>query len=360
MDNNKNEISFTIDTQEYLEFISDISFAYIKDKKNLEKISSLEITDNLDKLKGYLSLRSHYASVSLGSNLIDFLSFDFTNFKDYFVFFANYPVYFLSILSKEDLKILDIDNIVPINEVISIAKKYFDDESNKIQKIQDMFRKAINFIYEIDEDNNLSNLNYKQRFYIYNKITKGSFREQFSDFTSNNSLDYTYPDLDLISNNIADKESLVGILLAHDLKGNKISSSNYYIVTSPFNYFYISLFYLIGDKETIVKKCKNCNKYFMTVKNNVVFCDRLFTEDKTCRDIGNLLSQKRKEQEDDVYKLYRNTLAKKKMMSIRNPDIPKYTEDYETWKKQALEFRNNVVHGDKTNEEFREWIERTR
>ncbi|MEG1059257.1 MAG: DUF6076 domain-containing protein [Clostridia bacterium] len=360
MNNKINEISFTIDTQEHLEFIHDISFAYLEDKNKENDFTNIGIIDNLRDLKGYLSLNHRYVSINVGDSLIDFLSLDFNTFKDFFVFFANYYSYFISLLSKEDIKILDMDNIVPITDVIEIAQKYFDSESKKIEKIQYMFKEAVNFIYEIDEIHNLNSLNYKQRFFIYNKLKKGILRKEFSKFTSNNSLDYSYEDLSLISNYIEDTETLIDIVKAYDQKGTKISSSNYFTVTSPFNYFYISLFYLLGGKESIIKKCKNCNRYFVTFKNNVVFCDRLFIENKTCRDIGNSLSQKRKEQNDEVYKLYRNTLAKKKMAANRNPDISKYINDYETWKTQANTFRNEVLHGKKTDEEFKKWIENTR
>ena len=102
---------------------------------------------------------------------------------------------------------------------------------------------------------------------------------------------------------------------------------------------------------------KNCNRYFITSKSNTVFCENLFYEDKTCREIGNQLLQKKKENEEYVYGKYRKIYAKKAMAAKRNPDIPNYSDEYEAWKKKAKKFMNDIRDGRKTYEEFEQWLE---
>lgn len=48
------------------------------------------------------------------------------------------------------------------------------------------------------------------------------------------------------------------------------------------------------------------------------------------------------------------------MLANRNADIPMYLEKYEKWKKTANKYKQDIKKGLKTNEEFKNWIEKTR
>ena len=89
-----------------------------------------------------------------------------------------------------------------------------------------------------------------------------------------------------------------------DPEGKGLSSTFKFKTNNIFTAFYISLFNIIGMNELYVKICGNCNKYFITPKLNIVYCDRIWTNDLTCKDVGSKLAQKRKESEDNIYKKY--------------------------------------------------------
>ena len=121
--------------------------------------------------------------------------------------------------------------------------------------------------------------------------------------------------------------------------------------------FLISLYHLITYDSIFIRKCKNCSNYFITFKNNVVYCDRLYTSNETCKDIGYKISQKRKEEKEYTYGKYRRIYAKKAMLVKRNPDIEKYRKDYEIWKKEAKKFMKDINNGVVTYNEFDKWLE---
>ena len=48
------------------------------------------------------------------------------------------------------------------------------------------------------------------------------------------------------------------------------------------------------------------------------------------------------------------------MLLNRNPDIPMYLEEYEKWKEEANKFKKDIRKGLRTQEDFKNWIEKTR
>ena len=101
-------------------------------------------------------------------------------------------------------------------------------------------------------------------------------------------------------------------------------------------------------------------KYFLTPKQNIVYCSRELNDDTTCKDVGSKLSQKRKEAENYIYKKYRNEASRQSMLVSRNADIPEYKTKYDKWKEKASKFWDNVKKGTKTPEDFEKWIEKNK
>ncbi|MCI8587098.1 MAG: hypothetical protein HFJ49_00615, partial [Clostridia bacterium] len=105
------------------------------------------------------------------------------------------------------------------------------------------------------------------------------------------------------------------------------------------------------------KKCKNCGKYFITDNPRINYCNNLFKGKQTCRDIGNQIAQRIKQENDKVYGKYRKMYSKKAMLVKRNPDIEVYKKDYENWKKEAKKFMDDIRNEKKTYEEFDKWLD---
>jgi hypothetical protein len=86
----------------------------------------------------------------------------------------------------------------------------------------------------------------------------------------------------------------------------------------------------------------------------------LFKGKQTCRDIGNQIAQRIKQENDKVYGKYRKIYAKKAMLVKRNPDIEVYKNDYENWKKEAKNFMDAIRNEKKTYDEFDKWLDKNK
>lgn len=134
--------------------------------------------------------------------------------------------------------------------------------------------------------------------------------------------------------------------------------TNEIVASNIFGYFYYMTYTILKNYYYNIKKCKNCSKYYIVENSSKqLYCDNLYNENQTCRDIGNQLAQLKKQQDDLVYGKYRKIYAKKAMLVKRNPDIESYKIDYENWKKEAQEYRDKLKKEKITNEEFEKWLD---
>ena len=124
--------------------------------------------------------------------------------------------------------------------------------------------------------------------------------------------------------------------------------------------YYFCVLHFI-ENNIPIKICKNCGKYFIPEnRNSSIYCNRIYKDKKTCKEIGANIAYNEKLKKDEVNALYRKTLSAKKMLANRNPDIPMYLEKYEKWKAEANQFKQDIKSGIKTQEEFKQWIEETK
>ena len=318
--------------------------------------------DNINSLTGYILFKKEDVQQQFDLSLLDFISYNFNNLNDYYLFFINYFDYFLPKLDKEDLDKFKLITLYPIKDIITLARKYYEKEISNIKKYQQLFKNCINFCYQIDAPIDLSNLTLQQRFFIYNQLYKNPFKDIVNKFESINLLDYAYDNIPYNSDVIEPKDVLIisTIIHTYDPDGTLLLNSYQLKTDNIFTAFYITLFNILGMDDFYIKICGNCKKYFLTPKQNIVYCSRELNDDTTCKDVGSKLSQKRKEAEDYIYKKYRNEASRQSMLVARNPDIPVYKTKYDKWKEKASKFWDNVKKGKKTPEDFEKWIEKNK
>lgn len=329
---------------------------YYPFKKNYRTLS---FNDNINSLTGYILFKKEDVQQQFDLSLLDFISYNFNTFNDYYLFFINCFDYFLPKLDKEDLDKIKLITLYPIKDIIALAKKYYEKEIDNIIKYQKLFKNCINFCYQIDAPIDLSKLTLQQRFFIYNQLYKNPFKEISNNFESINLLDYTYDNIPYNSEVVEPKDVLIISTIIHtfDPDGTLLSNSYQLKTDNLFTALYITLFNVLGMDEFYIRICGNCNKYFLTPKQNVVYCSREWDNNLTCKDVGSKLSQKRKEAEDYIYKKYRNEASRQSMLVARNPDIPVYKTKYDIWKEKASKFWDNVKKGKKTPEDFEKWLD---
>lgn len=318
----------------------------------------------------------------LGTTLLKFLNYDFTDFNSFLEFIYNYGLPALVFNSDDE----DIGN--PFNEYtklnitndkenifltekdfILVCKNNYEKRKKILIDYQFQFKTIINFI------NNLSNLEYLENFSIAERF----FIYKQADFTN-------YSDMSIILSSY--------ITLTYDVEPMKFlnigscpNTGNFeenakaiseYIRNYPTEYdddFFTSLCFNCHVIETacfisileLIKNntpiyiCKNCGKYFIpSSKKNTLYCNNVFEHNRTCQEIGAINTYNEKLKKDEVNSLYRKTLSAKKMLANRNPDIPMYLEKYEQWKKEANEFKKDIKQGKRTEDEFKKWIVETR
>ena len=318
----------------------------------------------------------------LGTTLLKFLNYDFTDFNSFVEFVYNYGLPAL-VFNNGDKDIgnpfneytnLNITNdkkniFLTEKDFILVCKNNYEERKEFLIDYQTQFKTIINFINNLLNLEYLENLSIAERFFIYKQ----------ADFTN-------YSDMSIVLNSY--------ISLAYDVelmkylnmnlrpnKGNfeeKAKAISEYIKNYPTEYndelfislcfnchiieaaCFISILELIKN-NTPIYICKNCGNYFIpSSKKNTLYCNNIYEHGKTCQEIGSMITYNEKLKKDEINSLYRKTLSAKKMLANRNPDIPMYLEKYEKWKNKANEFKKDIKKGLKTEEEFLKWIEETR
>ena len=280
----------------------------------------LTFKDDVEKLKGYIVFEPTTAVEHYNLSLIDFISYDFDVFNDYLLFFINFFDYFINKLDDKDIKYIELDTLYPIEEIIKIAKKYYDKEKDNLIYYQNIFKKCINFVYSIDNPFDMKYLTHKQIFFLYKQINPNTFSEFKQDFHSTNLLDYQYSSFPIQKDLIKfyDVNALVSAIEEVDPTGRKLHS--------------------LQQFET------------------VTYCDRIMENKLTCKDIGNREYQKRKLENDPTYDNYRRIGFKKYQRSKRNPEIEIYEKELNQYRETGKQMYKDFCSGKITHEEFEKWV----
>lgn len=345
--------------------------------------SNLLFCKNATSIKSDFSINYNYDKIHLGDYLIAFLNLDLTKFNDFFKFFCTFIFEYIEDIPEKDRKkiLSDLDiyhkyfnteepkHIIDTDTLNKYAKQFFEDkkEQDYLLEMQQLFRDSIDYIYNNNKDKKLENLNIYERFYILQNINN-EIKELSKKYMCNYDLNFSFHDKNFILNileesmkstkePLSDEDFLINQLLQNNSKENKIYAKGPIFKTLDiYTYFYIVLYHIVVKKYEYIKKCTVCGKYFLSKKENNLYCNGKYYDNITCKEFGIKTSQKRKENEEPVYGKYRQIYAKKAMAVKRNPDIEYYKINYEKWKKEAKQFVNDVKSGKKTYEEFDKWL----
>ncbi|MDR1563719.1 MAG: DUF6076 domain-containing protein [Oscillospiraceae bacterium] len=108
-------------------------------------------------------------------------------------------------------------------------------------------------------------------------------------------------------------------------------------------------------REVTFKPCKNCGKYFpSTAHGNTEFCNRIYADGKTCREIGSMAKWKEKVAASPAILLY-NKHYKTRFSRIRAGKITR--EVFQEWAAKARNYRDKVTNGEMPLEQFQAWLD---
>lgn len=322
-----NELEIAFDTKGKFEyFIKYIPLEYkdelIKDKRK----------------KYYIFKKQDLVPKKLGTFLLDFLNTNFNIFTSFKNFILEYMFIYL---------FLKMHNNISINSIL------YDDKFNIVLSKKEI-NTNLNKMFEL----------YKDEFIEYQDIYKAIAVRRYCKIYNiwNNKSYETYANyLRLLSPTILDlriKDSTSQFqwLYNHKNINNSFVSTNFYDI------LYISLKnLLIISKNIKIFRCKNCSKYFIPDTNhNTKYCDFLFSQNKTCKEIGTNNNYFKKLEEDILLKKYRKkyqALAKQASTTNHNS---KSNKMFEYYKKEGKKVRQNYINGIITAKEFKKWIDNTK
>jgi len=113
------------------------------------------------------------------------------------------------------------------------------------------------------------------------------------------------------------------------------------------------------ENNVFIKKCKNCERYFITRKRaDTEYCDRTFGDThRKCSEIGAMLRYEKKVAENPIldahkkaYRRFNSRVRNKKMTQI----------EFLEWSEEAILKRDACVTGKLPFDEFIEWLEQGR
>lgn len=94
-----------------------------------------------------------------------------------------------------------------------------------------------------------------------------------------------------------------------------------------------------------IKRCQNCNKYFVpSVRSDEIYCDNIFENGKTCKQLG----YENKVKNDEVLSQYRKIYKTQNARKQRNSHIPQMAERFKAWAEFAKRQLESCQNGEQS------------
>ena len=283
---------------------------------------------------------NRYEKIKLGVQLCDFLNTDFSDLNSIREFINKYGITIITHLS--DIKIYQYYSEKEYNEMIDDV---INNLKNKLEMYKNAFIADITYIYNLNDLEELNDLTPIQRLHILRDSKKESEVRKLYD--SNN--------LKLTLNNFGDftEFSITREADAQEIAKNvNTDYLNTYCFESNdiIQTFIIELFEMTEIESTAIKKCKNCGKYFLTTNSAVIYCDNVFADNKTCREIGASKVFTKNLEKDEAYNLYRKVYKKKQALAKSKGGT--FEIEYNLFKNQGKDKKNAYKLKEISKEEF--------
>lgn len=327
-------------------------------KSNKEYFVKYKKTLFLEKdKKFYIFERDKVSAKPLGNLFSSFLNLDMTNkteFRNYVFDYLFVPL-LLKINSRINVEseINNIENIenLPPEIILSedeieyyytqIIKQYYN--SLLIQQKDFQAIAELKYYKKLLEESNLDETsdNYQ--------LTLNTYQKRISGETYISSLtNYGF--------------AVVNIRICYDIKltfNNRLANNiPYYFSSNRFNeILFISIKELAAYRRGLkIQKCRNCNKYFIPkTAHKTIYCDEIYSDNKTCKQIGAELTHKRTLKKDkileDYRKRYQNLAGE-----VSKSDNPIIKQMYEQYKNEGSTIRKQYIQNKITPKEFKEWM----
>ena len=285
--------------------------------------------------------------LNLGEQLCDFINVDFDSIDSFKSFVNKYGFTLFINLTK-----FKVENSLSIEEYNNLLEKFINEYKYDMKEYQQHLKNDIEYIYNMNELEELVDLTPLQRFFVLANSDKQSY---ILNAFNNNKTKITFSAFEWIRDICfaATREDVTQEIAP---KVN-INSSYFIECTDIIQNLIIELAELSATENIEVKKCKNCNKFFVPEnRSDEIYCNNIFENGKTCKEVGHFRVQQKLMKENDDLRIYRNVYQKLLLRTRRNPGNPEYAREFELFKSTNNTMKENVSNGKLTQEEYMEWL----
>ena len=92
-------------------------------------------------------IKDHLSIDDRGTNLINFLNTNFSNFDEYFVWFTKFFTSYIKYFEKSDIENLKVNKFYSYSEIENLGKKYFKSIKKDAIKVQKIYSEFVDFIF---------------------------------------------------------------------------------------------------------------------------------------------------------------------------------------------------------------------
>lgn len=229
-------------------------------------------------------------------------------------------------------------------------KIIYNELKYKIQEVQEEMKVFVNYVYNLNEQEELKEYTPNQRFAVYLIKHKG---QAYTYNKNDNIIQDSYSNKNLELSHFSDRQlldsfknntMLVSMIDTH--QSNDLSAICYAVLEE-----------LVKTTNNPIKKCQNCGMYFIpNSRLDEIYCDYPKLDGKTCRDKGAFQVYNERLKQNKALAEYRRLYQLKSMAVGRNKDNKQMKKDFDKWKKDAKDKVNKLKHRILTEDEVYEWL----
>lgn len=117
---------------------------------------------------------------------------------------------------------------------------------------------------------------------------------------------------------------------------------------------FLEIIRMIQSKK-MIRKCRNCGKYFIIKNRKIVYCNRIDKSGRKCSEVGPTRSYHKKMDEDEALKIY-NRAYKTHFARRKNGILSQ--NGFQEWCKAAKSKLDKVRDGELDIKEFQDWLKK--
>ena len=234
--------------------------------------------------------------------------------------------------------------LVLLNKALTLLKNQEDLDHIQEMKILNCRGKCLIFLKRFDEA-----IETYKTLNAYNEDSKNYLKIGVCNYNKKN-LEEAINIYNKRQSNWEYRESLTKTLRNNNIPFGFTSNDIICILAIEFREF-------ISDAHNTIRKCHNCGMYFIPQNlKSTKYCDSIFENGKTCREIGKETSYKELLKNDALLDLYR-----KRYMSLASSNSHYHTEKsqkkFEKYKSEGPIMKEKYMKGEISKNEFKKWIE---